>query len=54
MIQAAGERLGAATWRMLAAAHPDPSARAAFLACCPLEEASAVFLESILAAYAVH
>jgi hypothetical protein len=48
-IQAAGERLGATTWRALAAAHPDPTARAAFLACAPLEEASAVFLESLRA-----
>ncbi len=36
-IQAGGERLGAATWRTFAAAHPDASARAAFLACAPLE-----------------
>ncbi len=48
-IQAAGERLGATTWRAFAASHPDPTARAAFLACAPLEEASAVFLESLRA-----
>lgn len=46
-IQAAGERLGASTWRAFAAAHPDPTARAAYLACAPLEEASADFLESL-------
>ena len=46
-IQAGGERLGAATWRALAAACPDPVVREAFLACAPLEEASAVFLESL-------
>lgn len=46
-IQAAGERLGANTWRAFAAAQPDPTARAAYLACAPLEEASAAFLESL-------
>jgi hypothetical protein len=46
-MQAQGERLGAGTWRALAAAHPDPATRAAFLACAPLEEASADFLESL-------
>jgi hypothetical protein len=48
-IQASGERLGAATWRGFAAAHPDAAIRAAFLACAPLEEASAAFLEGVLA-----
>jgi rubrerythrin len=47
-IQAGGERLGAATWRTLAAATSDAGARAAFLACAPLEEASAEFLEALL------
>jgi hypothetical protein len=47
-IQAAGERLGAATWRTLAAARPDEAGRSAYLACAPLEEASAVFLESLV------
>jgi hypothetical protein len=46
-IQASGERLGAATWRALAALRPDEAGREAFLACAPLEEASAVFLESL-------
>lgn len=46
-IQAAGERAGAATWRALAAARPDAAGREAFLACAPLEEASAVFLERL-------
>jgi hypothetical protein len=46
-IQAAGERLGAAAWRAFAAARPDAAGRAAFLACAPLEEASAAFLESL-------
>jgi hypothetical protein len=48
-IQAAGERLGAATWRALASAAVDAAPRAAFLACAPLEEASARFLEALLA-----
>lgn len=47
-IQAAGERLGAGTWRALAAAVPEGAVRSAFLACAPLEEASAAFLESIV------
>jgi hypothetical protein len=46
-IQATGERLGAATWRALAALRPDEVGREAFLACAPLEEASALFLESL-------
>jgi hypothetical protein len=46
-IQAAGERLGAGTWRAFAAAHPDGTARTVFLACAPLEEASALFLEGL-------
>jgi hypothetical protein len=46
-IQAAGERLGAATWRALAALRTDPGGREALLACAPLEEASAQFLESL-------
>jgi hypothetical protein len=46
-IQAAGERVGAATWRAFAAAQTNDTARAAFLACAPLEEASAEFLESV-------
>ena len=46
-IQATGERLGAQTWRAFAAAWPDEGVRAAFLACAPLEEASAEVLESL-------
>ena len=46
-IQAGGERLGAATWRALAALRTDPVGREALLACAPLEEASAQFLESL-------
>ena len=46
-IQAAGERVGAATWRAFAAAWPDAAAREAFLACAPLEEASAEFLDGL-------
>jgi hypothetical protein len=46
-IQAAGERLGAATWRALAQAAGAEAVQAAFLACAPLEEASAAYLESL-------
>ena len=46
-IQAAGERAGASAWRALAAAVPDGPVRQAFLACAPLEEASATYLESL-------
>jgi hypothetical protein len=52
-IQAGGERLGAATWRAVAAATPNATVRDAFLACAPLEEASAVYLEDVLARGAV-
>lgn len=48
-IQASGERLGAATWRAFAAARTDVIGRDAFLACAPLEEANAAFLEALLA-----
>jgi len=48
-IQAAGERLGAATWRSLAKRDDDARRRDVFLACAVLEEASAVVLEGILA-----
>jgi hypothetical protein len=48
-IQAGAERLGAATWRAFAAGRADDLGRDAFLACAPLEEANAVFLESLLA-----
>jgi hypothetical protein len=46
-IQASGERLGAATWRAFAAAQTDEAIRRAFLACAPLEEANATFLEGL-------
>jgi hypothetical protein len=46
-IQAQGERLGAATWRAFAEHADDPKARATFLDCALLEEASAVFLEGL-------
>ncbi len=46
-IQAAGERLGAATWKAFARAQSDEVVRRAFLDCAPLEEASAAFLESL-------
>ena len=49
-IQAEGERLGAATWRSFARAEESADRRAVYLACAELEEASAVVLESILAA----
>lgn len=45
-IQGNGERLGAATWRSFANAAPSDEARATFLTCAELEEASAVVLES--------
>ena len=51
-IQAAGERIGAATWRAFAAARPDAAGRDAFLACAPLEEASADFLEGLRGRFA--
>jgi len=47
-IQAQGERLGAATWRAFAEHTDDPKARATFVDCAGLEEASAAFLESLL------
>ena len=47
-IQAEGERLGAATWRAFAAAHPDPAAASVLAACAPLEEESVLVLEAIL------
>jgi hypothetical protein len=48
-LQAQGERLGAATWRSLAAKAEDPDAAAVFLSCALLEEESAEFLDSFLA-----
>jgi hypothetical protein len=49
-IQAQGERLGAATWRAFAEHADDPKARATFLDCALLEEASAAFLEGLRSA----
>jgi hypothetical protein len=48
-IQAQGERLGAATWRSLARKAEDPDAAEVLLSCAPLEEESAIFLESLFA-----
>lgn len=48
-VQAAGERLGSATWQALARSEADPERSKALLACAPLEEASAEVLESIVA-----
>lgn len=47
-IQAAGERVGAATWRALAK-RAEPVARPVLRECADLEEQSAAVLESILA-----
>jgi hypothetical protein len=47
VLQARGERLGAATWRSFAKRTSDTRARDVFLACAILEEQSAKFLESI-------
>jgi len=49
-IQAAGERLGAATWRAFARRETRPEARDSLLACAALEEQSAVALEAMLRA----
>jgi hypothetical protein len=50
LIQAQGERLGAATWRSFAKREADAAVRDTFLACAELEEASARVLDSITAA----
>ena len=49
-IQASGERLGAATWRAFAGNPASAEQRDVFLRCAELEEASAVVLESLVAA----
>src|SRR5262249_21183085 len=49
-IQAAGERLGAATWRAFARREAETARRDVLLACAVLEEESAAVLEAILAA----
>lgn len=48
VLQAQGERLGAATWRAFAQHATDSRERDVFLACAPLEEESAAFLETII------
>jgi len=48
-IQAAGERAGADAWRLFAAQAPNDVARRTLLGCAELEEASAAYLESLLA-----
>lgn len=47
ILQARGERFGAATWRAFAEDEPNPLVRKAFLECALLEEESAAFLESL-------
>jgi len=48
VLQASGERLGAATWRAFAQGAETPAMRDTFLGCALLEEESAAFLESIV------
>lgn len=48
MIQAQGERAGAAAWRAFAAAASEPSARELLQSCSALEETNAAFLDSLL------
>ena len=48
VLQARGERLGAATWRAFARGEDTAERRDTFLGCALLEEESAVLLESIL------
>ena len=50
LIQARGERLGAATWRSLARRAEGEAEREVLLGCALLEEESAAFLESLLEA----
>ena len=47
VLQARGERLGAATWRALARQAADPAVQTALRECATLEEESAAFLESL-------
>ena len=47
ILQARGERFGAATWRSFAQGEQSPEARKVFLDCAVLGEESAAFLESI-------
>lgn len=48
-IQAAAERVGAATWRAYAAEEKDPRRAEVLASCAPLEEESATLLESLVA-----
>jgi len=48
VLQAQGERLGAATWRAFAKRATDAKASETFLDCATLEEQNAQFLESIV------
>jgi catechol 2,3-dioxygenase-like lactoylglutathione lyase family enzyme len=52
-IQSSGERIGMATWQLLAAQEKDASRRQTLLSCVPLEEESARALDAILAATGV-
>ena len=47
ILQARGERFGAATWRSFAQDEKNPEARQVFLSCALLEEQSGTFLESL-------
>jgi hypothetical protein len=49
-LQARGERLGATTWRALAAQAQEEGARTTFLQCAQLEEESGDYLEGLLRA----
>ena len=48
VVQASGERLGAATWRSFARGAPSAEVRETFLGCATLEEESAAYLESMI------
>ncbi len=50
VLQARGERFGAAMWRSFAEGEANPVARNVFLDCARLEEESAAFLESLSSA----
>jgi catechol 2,3-dioxygenase-like lactoylglutathione lyase family enzyme len=52
-IQSSGERIGMATWQLLAAQEKDASRRQTLLSCVPLEEESARALDAVLAATGV-
>src|SRR5438094_6130767 len=48
VVQASGERLGAATWRSFARSAPSAEVRETFLGCATLEEERAAYLESMI------